>query len=257
MIRSTTRALFLFLLVIVFAVLLIGGFLIDQKKPPIPEKVETPDEVTLYTGADIEAGKEYYFSRGGQHIGSIWGHGSYLAPDWSADYLHRMGLYIAARHNNMEKEEASRFTQKDFDALSPEIRAKLTAEATSEIKENGYDLTSNTLTLSKFQNEAHKVLTRYYTNLFKNGNENMGLQPGIVQTDEEGANVAAFFGWLSWAAGTNRPGEDYTYTSNWPFDPLVGNHPLPETLIWSIISVVILVLAIAVMIFVYCAMSTN
>ena len=168
-----------------------------------------------------------------------------------------MGLYIAARHNNMSKEEAHRFTQKGFDTLSPGIRAKLTAEATSEVKENGYDLTSNKLTLSNFQSEAHEVLTHYYTNLFKDGNEDMGLQPGIVQTDEQGAHVAAFFGWLSWAAGTNRPGEDYTYTSNWPFDPLVGNRPLPGTLLWSIISVVILVLAIAVMIFVYCAMSTN
>ena len=78
MTKSNTRALFLFLLVLVFAVLLIGGYLINQKKPPIPEIVKGPDGAALYTGADIEAGKEYYFSRGGQHIGSIWG--AWLIP---------------------------------------------------------------------------------------------------------------------------------------------------------------------------------
>ena len=248
---SKTRAVFLFLLVLVFAVLLAGGYLIDQKKPPIPQKVQDSNGVTLYSGADIEAGKQYYFSRGGQHIGSIWGHGSYLAPDWSADYLHRMGLYIAARFNNLSPSEAARFSQKDYDALPPALQAKLSAETASEIKENRYEGTSGSLTLTPFQSEAHQSLTRYYTDLFKDGNESMGLQPGIVQTEEEGARVSAFFGWLAWAAGTNRPDEDYTYTNNWPFDPMVGNRPMPGALIWSIVSVVILVLSIAVMIFVY------
>jgi len=248
---SKTRAIFLFLLVLVFAVLLTGGYLIDQKKPPIPMKVQNPDGLTLYTDGDIEAGKEFYFSRGGQHIGSIWGHGSYLAPDWSADYLHRMGLYIAARHNNMSPEEAGRFNQKDYNTLPPALQATLAAEVASEIKENRYDSPSHSLTLSTFQSEAHQALIHYYTKLFRDGNERMGLQPGIVRTDEEGAQVTAFFGWLAWAAGTNRPSEDYTYTSNWPFDPLVGNRPLPGALIWSIVSVVILVLAIAMMTFVY------
>jgi nitric oxide reductase subunit B len=27
-------------------------------------------------------------------MGSIWGHGSYVTPDWTADYLHRESLLI-------------------------------------------------------------------------------------------------------------------------------------------------------------------
>ncbi len=64
----------------------------------------------------------------------------------------------------------------------------------------------------------------------------MGLQPLIVTNEEEGKNVSAFFSWLAWAAGTLRPNSDYTYTSNWPYDPLVGNNPLPDSVIWSIVS---------------------
>jgi nitric oxide reductase subunit B len=94
-------------------------------------------------------------------------------------------------------------------------------------------------------------LVRYYTDLFKRGNDRMGLQSGIVQKDEDGRQVASFFGWLAWAAGTNRPGETHTYTSNWPFDPLVGNQPLPGTLIWSIVSVILLIFGIAGAVFLY------
>ena len=99
MLGSKSRAVFLFFLVLVFAVLLAGGYLIDRNKPPIPGTVQDEEGNVLYQKKDVLAGQEYYFSRGGQHIGSIWGHGSYLAPDWSADYLHRMGLYLAARRS--------------------------------------------------------------------------------------------------------------------------------------------------------------
>jgi hypothetical protein len=52
-------------------------------------------------------------------------------------------------------------------------------------------------------------------------------------------------------AGTQCLDKDYTYTSNWPFDPLVGNRPMPDTLIWSIVSVILLILFVALMTFIY------
>lgn len=79
----------------------------------------------------------------------------------------------------------------------------------------------------------------------------MGIQPGTVATDEEGFLLTSFFAWLAWAAGTLRPDADYTYTTNWPYDPLVGNHPVPDALIWSIVSVAVLILGIAAALFYY------
>ncbi len=58
----------------------------------------------------------------------------------------------------------------------------------------------------------------------------------------------------AWAAGTNRPGVDYSYTANFPFDPLVGNRPLASALVWSIASVVLLILGIAVALYLYLRM---
>ncbi len=245
------RAVLLFLLGLTFGVLILGGQMINKHKPPIPETVRTPSGETVFTAGDVHEGQDYYFSRGGQHIGTIWGHGSYLAPDWSADFLHRMGLFIAGRHYGLGPEQAGRFTQKDFEDLDHATRARLSALVQDEIRTNRYDAGSGELGFTPYQAEAFQALTAYYTELFQNGNERMGLQPGIVKTADQGRQVTSFFAWLAWAAGTERPDKPYTYTSNWPYDPLVGNSPLPGTVIWSIVSVIILILGIAVALFLY------
>lgn len=249
--NAKVRAVLLFLLALAFGVLIVGGTMIRREKPPIPEKVEAPDGSPVFSGKDVRDGQEYFLGRGGQHIGSIWGHGSYLAPDWSADYLHRAGLYLAARHRGLDPEAAARFTQKDFDALPEEERARLGGLVRREVKENRYDASTGTLRFTGPQAEAFRHLAAYYTALFRGGHEGMGLQSGLVKTDEQGRKVAAFFAWLAWAAGTKRPGADHTYTSNWPYDPLVGNEAVPEAHIWSIVSVVLLILAIAVVLYLY------
>jgi len=245
------RAVLLFLLGLTFGVLILGGQLINKNKPPIPETVRTPSGETVFTAGDVHRGQDYYFSRGGQHIGTIWGHGSYLAPDWSADFLHRTGLFIAARLYGLDPEQAGRFTQEDFDALDNVTRARLSALVREEIRNNRYDASSGRLVFTPYQAEAYQALTAYYTKLFQSGNERMGLQPGIVKTADQGRQVTSFFAWLAWAAGTQRPDKPYTYTSNWPYDPLVGNAPLPGAVIWSIVSVIILILMIAVALFLY------
>ncbi len=245
------RAIFLFILTLTFGVLIFGGYIINKAKPPIPVQIIAPSGDTIITGEDIIDGQNYYFSRGGQHIGTIWGHGSYLAPDWSADFLHRMGLYLAARHHGLPTADARDFTHRDFEILDTQEQARLSVIVQEEIKTNRFNPETGVLKLTQFQSEGLAALTDYYTGLFQNGNERMGLQPGIVHTKEEGRLVTAFFSWLAWSAGTQRLDAAYTYTSNWPYDPLVGNEPLPDFLIWSIVSVILLILGIAVAIFVY------
>ncbi len=92
---TATRKLWLFLvglLLASFTVLLWVGGEIHRVMPPIPASVVTADGQTLYTRADIEQGRQVWQSIGGHQLGSIWGHGSYVAPDWSADWLHREAI---------------------------------------------------------------------------------------------------------------------------------------------------------------------
>jgi nitric oxide reductase subunit B len=89
---STIRKLWLALaalLVVSFSVLLWAGTEIFRAAPPMPEQVVGTDGEVLYTRADIEQGRQVWQSIGGMQLGSIWGHGSYVAPDWAADWLHR------------------------------------------------------------------------------------------------------------------------------------------------------------------------
>ena len=186
------RAVFLFFLALTFGVLIFGGYLINKEKPPIPIKIITSSGETIISGKDIIDGQNYYFSRGGQHIGTIWGHGSYLAPDWSADFLHRMGLFLAARHNGLSLEKAGRFSQSDFENIDSVERARLNVLVENEIKTNRYDANTGILKFTQYQSEAFGSLVDYYTSLFKNGNERMGLQAEIVRTPEEGRLITSF-----------------------------------------------------------------
>lgn len=195
--NTKLKAVSLFLLGLTFGVLLLGGYMIRRSKPPIPERVLTNDHQVVFTGKDVVDGQNFYFSQGGQHIGSIWGHGAYLAPDWSADFLHRTGLYLAARYHGLEPTEARTFSQKEFDQLPAEVRAVLTAKVTEEIKENRFEEPQGTLRYTPFQSEAFAFLIDYYTDLFQQGEARMGIQPGIVTTAEEGRRLTAFFAWLA------------------------------------------------------------
>jgi nitric oxide reductase subunit B len=77
------------IMVLSFGTLLFLGREIYLSAPPMPTEVKTTAGVTLFTQQDIETGREVWQTTGGHQLGSIWGHGAYVAPDWSADWLHR------------------------------------------------------------------------------------------------------------------------------------------------------------------------
>ena len=92
---TATRKLWVFLIGLLlasFTVLLWVGGEIHRVMPPIPKAVVSENGAVLYTRADIEQGRQVWQSIGGHQLGSIWGHGSYVAPDWSADWLHREAI---------------------------------------------------------------------------------------------------------------------------------------------------------------------
>jgi nitric oxide reductase subunit B len=65
------------------------GHEIYRQAPPIPEQVQNVDGKTLFGATEILDGQTAWQSIGGMQLGSIWGHGAYQAPDWTADWLHR------------------------------------------------------------------------------------------------------------------------------------------------------------------------
>ena len=132
------RAILLFTIVACFTVLIFGGAKINEHKPPIPERVVAASGEVVMTGEDIHQGQLQYLTRGGQQTGSIWGHGAYLAPDWSADALHRIGL-VAAGLAAGRGAQAAAFTQAELEALPAGERGRVEAEVAHELRQNRYD----------------------------------------------------------------------------------------------------------------------
>ncbi|MBP7375608.1 MAG: hypothetical protein KA956_03955, partial [Pyrinomonadaceae bacterium] len=80
--------------VLSFAILGWVGTEIFRQAPPIPKEVVSTDGTVLIAAEQVSDGQNVWQAMGGMQVGSIWGHGSYVAPDWTADYLNRESVFI-------------------------------------------------------------------------------------------------------------------------------------------------------------------
>jgi len=236
-------------IVLSFAVLLYFGKEIYFKAPPIPESVKTSSGKILFTGEDIREGQRIWQSMGGQEVGSIWGHGAYVAPDWTADWLHREA--IATLESWSQKEY-----KKPFKELNSEQSAQLTARLDNELKSNSLDEKGD-LILSEVRFSSIQKVSNHYEKLFSDDSSLNNLRvayalpDNILKDPEKVTKLTQFFFWTSWAAVTNRPGENVTYTNNWPPDKLVGNTPSGSLIVWTGFSVILLLLGIGLLAYYY------
>ena len=77
-------------MLVMFGTLLYFGREIYQAAPPIPAAVRTAAGDSVFTREQISSAVRTFGNRSaGCNKVPIWGHGSYVAPDWSADWLHR------------------------------------------------------------------------------------------------------------------------------------------------------------------------
>lgn len=231
-----------------FSILGYYGYEIYQQAPPIPEKVVTTDGELLFTGQDIKDGQNVWQSMGGHEVGSIWGHGAYLAPDWTADWLHREAVIIL-------DEWASKMGVTSFKALDIESQAALKARLGKELRTNTYSKESGTITVSETRSDAIADLNKYYRSLFMDAPEfdqlrsNYAIPKNAITDVDRMRKMNAFFFWASWACVTERPGSTLSYTHNWPADELVGNKATGDLLLWTGFSIIMLLLGIGILVF--------
>ena len=230
-----------------FAVLGWIGTRIYQEMPPLPRRVITESEVLIDEG-EIEAGQNVWQSLGGMEVGSIWGHGSYVAPDWTADWLHREATFILDRWSQDD-------FQSEYARLSGEQKAQLQGRLEQLMRTNTYDEATGTITVSPLRAEAYRANAQHYAEVFSKGQPDYAIPAGAVTDSKRLERLAAFFFWTAWAATTNRPGDKITYTHNWPYEPLVGNRPTGESVVWTGVSIIMLLAGISAMVWWYAARS--
>ncbi len=231
-----------FVTVMVLSFLVLGwiGTRIYQEMPPIPEKVVTTDGQILIGSGEIAAGQNVWQSMGGMEVGSIWGHGSYVAPDWTADWLHREAVFILDRWG--ESDHNSK-----FDKLDNEQQAQLVARLTKLLHTNTYDSSTDRVTIDPIRVEAFESNLAHYSEVFSKGNADYAIPAGAVSDPERLRKLSAFFFWTAWAASTDRPNDISTYTNNWPHEPLIGNRPTGDTIVWTGVSIIMLLAGISAM----------
>ena len=230
-------------IIISFTVLGLIGVRIYQQAPPIPDKVITTDGKTVFTKEDIQEGQNIWQAMGGMEVGSVWGHGSYVAPDWTVDWLHREAIFV------LNTWSENRF-QKEYSGLTAEQKAALKAELQSDYKTNSLNK-SSILTIDHVRAVAIQSNTKYYSDVFTNGKDEYAIKKNALPDLAKLRKLCAFFFWTSWAASTNRPGEEITYTSNWPHEELVGNKPTGDAIVWTGVSIILLLAGIGGMAWFY------
>ncbi|HPR86083.1 MAG TPA: nitric-oxide reductase large subunit [Prolixibacteraceae bacterium] len=241
---------FIAVMVISFAVLLYYGKEIYRQAPPVPEKVVTSDGKILFTGLDIKDGQNVWQSIGGQELGTVWGHGAYQAPDWSADWLHKEAVYMLDRLA-LSSDSVS------YEKLSEERKAALRISLQKELRANTYNVDNGILTVSPLRADAIASNSKYYAGLFTNDPEldktrdAYSIPVNSLKDPERVRQLNAFFFWISWSCVTDRPGQDITYTNNWPAEDLVGNKPAGSLLLWTGFSVIMLLAGIGLMVWFY------
>ncbi len=240
------RSWLAFVAVVVVSFVILGwtGVRIYQEAPPIPERVVTTEgEEVLATGT-ISAGQNVWQSLGGMELGSIWGHGGYVAPDWTADWLHREAVFIL-------DEWATRDFGARFDALTDEQQGALQRRLETTLRANRYDPATGILTIEPVRARAFAANAAHYADVFGNGRAEYAIPAGALTDADRMHALAGFVFWTSWAAVTHRVDDTVTYTSNWPHEPLVGNRPTGEAVVWTGVSIIVLLAGIGGMAFWY------
>jgi len=211
--------------------------------PPIPDRVTDESGTVVFTGTDILKGQAVFLKYGLMEHGSLWGHGAYLGPDYSAEYLHRLGE--VTRDTLAIKNYGRIFTK-----LAPDEESVIFARTITALKENRYDSPSRTLQFSPGEAASYQTQLPEWGDYFTRPGAAPGLPARYIENREEIRVLTAYFAWAAWATVANRPEKDYSYTNNWPYEPSVGNRPSADSYIWSALSLITLLSGIGLILFV-------
>ena len=212
----SVKRLWIFLAIFMVAAFAALGFLgreIQRAEPPIPTAVVDNTGHVIYTRDDIENGQLAWQSMGGMEVGSIWGHGAYVAPDWSADQLHRETVALrdiwAARENNGAH----------YEQLDRAAQAGLDARAAVEMRSNTYDPVSGRITVSTDRAQAIAAVRAHYMSLFSNDpateelREQYAMTEGALQIANQPAKLRLLARYRKHRAISAPPGHAPIYNS--------------------------------------------
>src|SRR5215469_12447038 len=182
-----------------FAVLILLTVKAYENAPPIAEKFVNSTGGVVFTADDVVAGQQVFLKHGLMDNGTIWGHGGYLGPDFSAQSLHILALDLADR---IARERLRR----GYTDLTLEEKAAIDGAVALDLKANRYDPAAGTLALPAGAAQSFNGSVEYWTKYFGGPERNGGLARDTVSDPRELRQLTAFFAWTAWASAATRPG---------------------------------------------------
>jgi nitric oxide reductase subunit B len=214
-----------------FSVLAFSAVRIYQDSAPVPERIVDESKQILFTKPQLFEGQELFLTYGLMQFGTVYGHGAYLGPDFTADYLHRMAVHMGQRYGG-------------DDPARDRVRKELQA--------NRYDPATGTLVWTDGQVSAFEEIHRHFReSIYERKASGEGLKPGMITDSDAARLVTAFIAWTAWTAAARRPGLPYSYTNNWPSEELAANSLTADAIMWSALSLVALLGGIGIVLGLY------
>lgn len=255
-VNGLLKSITILVLVLSFTALIVGGYWIFKNQAPRPLAVESSDGTVVMTQDSIKGGQAVFQKYGLMDYGTVLGNGSYLGPDYTAEALK---VYTEGMQNY--------YAEKDYDTdyadLKQDDAAVVKDKVIVEMRENRFDEDDQKLYVTDAQVYGIEQVEDYYRDMFENGDD-WGLQVGLIQEDhmpetdrayvadgDQIEQISDFFFWTAWISSTERIGEDITYTNNWPFYEDAGNTMSYSAILWSGVSITVLALFIAIILFVF------
>ncbi|KMT45918.1 hypothetical protein EL22_26125 [Halostagnicola sp. A56] len=219
-----------------------GGALYSaQQVPPIPQEVIGPDGETVATQSQVQDGKVAFQQNSLMNHGSILGNGAYYGVDYTADTLdlkveHVREYYAQERHETA------------YTDLKPAEQGGIDRLVEDDLDEQ-FTEGAETIEYSAPEVYAHEQVRDEYAQRYHEGSLERGVPADFIGSEEEARQFADFALWTAWISHTDRPRSDTSFTNEWPYNPDAGNTPTGATMIWSVISMVLLVGAVGVGVF--------
>ncbi len=228
--------LFLVMLTGLGSLLFVGSYTYRDAPPRVD--FVTPSGKVAVREAAIVRGQLVFLSNAFMDYGSMFGDGAGRGPDFTADALHRIS------------EAMVDFYLPASDRQTPYAREAAQARVQKELKQNRYDAAAGQITLSEGQVFALHQLRTHYRQWVRA--EIARVLPAVARlSDRELNDLSDFFFWGAWVCVTQRPGYDYSYTNNWPYDAAAGNEPPKQILLWSLVAILGLFVGLGVVLFLH------
>lgn len=238
--RTTLAKILAGIFVVNLVVMGAGAWYTYEQAPEIPDTVVGPDGGTIVTGEQVQDGKATLQRAGLMDLGSVLGEGSYYGSDYTADAL---GL----KRDFMREYYAQERYGAAYSQLDPEAEATVDRAVQTDLSETP-DGDRSVIRYSAAEVYAHEQVRTTYVERYHEGDLEMGIAPGTVESAEDARDLADFALWTAWISHTDRPGGAESYTNDWPYVPGTGNDLSDTAMLWSVVALLFLVVGIGAVI---------